>query len=140
MINSKKELIEIFNELQDWEQKYSFIIELGEELKPLSEEFLTPQYKVTGCQSNVWLVPEVKEEKDGTLKIHFQSYSDSQIVRGLIFIVQIIFNNKTPEQILNTDIEKIFNDLSLKRHLSPNRSNGLMEIVKKIKQLASYNK
>ena len=122
------ELSENFELLDDWEDKYRYLIDLGEKLPPFAEECRTDEWKVSGCQSQVWLVPEYK---DG--RIHFRGDSDAVIVRGLIAIVLIVYNDKSPSEIKNIAIEDIFAKLGLQDNLSPSRRNGLMSMVNKIK-------
>ena len=122
------ELSENFELLDDWEDKYRYLIDLGEKLPPFAEECRTDEWKVSGCQSQVWLVPEYK---DG--RIHFRGDSDAVIVRGLIAIVLIVYNDKSPLEIKNIAIEDIFAKLGLQDNLSPSRRNGLMSMVNKIK-------
>ena len=122
------ELSENFELLDDWEDKYRYLIDLGEKLPPFAEECRTDEWKVSGCQSQVWLVPEYKNGR-----IHFRGDSDAVIVRGLIAIVLIVYNDKSPSEIKNIAIEDIFAKLGLQDNLSPSRRNGLMSMVNKIK-------
>lgn len=115
-----------------WEDKYRYIIEIGENLPELSPEFLTEEWKVKGCQSQVWLVPQ--KNADNTLS--FLGTSDAMIVKGLIGIVLSIYNNKTPSEIKSMDIDGIFASLGLREHLSPSRRNGLEAMIEKIKHYA----
>lgn len=128
-----EELIDNFEFLDGWEDKYRYIIELGEKLPVLDVEFHTEEWKVKGCQSQVWLVPS--KNSDGS--ISFSGDSDAMIVKGLIAIVLAIYNNKTAEDIKNTDIENIFSLLGLQEHLSPSRRNGLESMILKIKHYAN---
>jgi cysteine desulfuration protein SufE len=137
-IDSPESLVEAFDELEDWESRYSFIIELGQEFPALADELHAPEYLVHGCQSNVWIIPQVKEV-DGSLRIDFQADSDSQIVKGLIAVLHILYVNKTPEQILALDVEAVFERLALRKHLTPGRSNGLSQMVKRVRQLAELS-
>ncbi len=121
------ELIENFELLDDWEDKYRYIIDLGSKLEPLPQNFYQDEWKVRGCQSQVWLVPE---KKDGCL--FFKGDSDAAIVKGIIAIVLTIFSGKSPDEIKKTDIEEIFNSLGLHEHLSPSRRNGLTAMTEKI--------
>lgn len=125
------ELIENFELLDGWEDKYKYIIELGEKLEPLDEEYRTEEWKVRGCQSQVWLEPEFK---DG--KIRFKGDSDAFIVKGLIAIVLMIYSNKSAQEIKEIEVEEIFAKLGLQEHLSPSRRNGLFSMVEKIKSYA----
>lgn len=121
------ELIENFELLDDWEDKYRYIIDLGSKLEPLPQNFYQDEWKVRGCQSQVWLVPE---KKDG--RLFFRGDSDAAIVKGIIAIVLTVFSGKTPAEIKKTDIEEIFNSLGLHEHLSPSRRNGLAAMTEKI--------
>ena len=127
------ELIENFELLDDWEDKYRYIIDLGAGLPPLEDRFRTEEWKVRGCQSQVWLVPELK---DGILS--FRGDSDAIIVRGLIAVVLTIFKGKTPAEIAALNLDDIFARLGLEEHLSPSRRNGLLSMIEKIRFYASH--
>lgn len=129
-----EELIENFSYLDNWEDRYSYLIDLGNNLENLPEEYKTPEWKVQGCQSQVWLIPQFQ---DG--KIHFLGDSDAILVRGLISIVLIIYNDKSPSEIKSIAIEDIFAKLGLEENLSPSRRNGLMSMVSKIKFYAEQS-
>ena len=133
MIMNTEELIDNFEFLDSWEDKYRYIIELGEKLPELASEFYTDEWKVKGCQSQVWLVPFKND--DG--KINFSGDSDAMIVKGLIAIVLMIYNNKTAEDIKNTNIKNIFSIIGLQEHLSPSRRNGLEAMILKIEHYAN---
>ena len=126
------ELIENFALLDGWEDKYSYIIELGGQLEPLDEAYRTEEWKVRGCQSQVWLEPL----KDGN-KLHFKGDSDAFIVKGLIAIVLMIYSDKSAQEIKEIEVEEIFAKLGLQEHLSPSRRNGLFSMVEKIKDYAA---
>ena len=126
------ELTENFEFLDGWEDKYRYIIELGEQLTPLPEKFKTEEWKVRGCQSQVWLVP-IKND-DG--KIDFMGDSDAMIVKGLIAIVLMIYSHKSPSEIKSVAVDDIFAKLGLSEHLSPSRRNGLISMTEKIKHYA----
>lgn len=126
------ELIENFELLDDWEDKYRYIIDLGAGLPPLEDRFRTEEWKVRGCQSQVWLVPE---KKDG--RLFFKGDSDAAIVKGIISVVLTIFSGKTPEEILQVDVVSLFGRLGLEEHLSPSRRNGLGAMTEKIRYYAS---
>jgi len=117
---------------QDWEDKYRFIIDLGKALPPLDEACKTPANLVRGCQSQVWLVVEMR---GGAM--HFSIDSDAQIVRGLIAIVLAALQDKSPEDIRAFDMEGLFAQLDLLSHLSQTRGNGLRAMVARIRQEAS---
>lgn len=125
------ELIDNFEFLDGWEDKYRYIIELGEKLSPLAAEFHTEEWKVRGCQSQVWLVPQIQDEK-----ISFSGDSDAMIVKGLIAIVLMIYNHKSPTEIKSIAVDDIFAKLGLEEHLSPSRRNGLISMTEKIKHYA----
>ena len=125
------ELIDNFSFLDSWEEKYSYIIELGSHLEPLDEEYRTEEWKVRGCQSQVWLEPKTENGK-----IRFKGDSDAFIVKGLIAIVLMIYSNKSAQEIKEIEVEEIFAKLRLQEHLSPSRRNGLFSMVEKIKGYA----
>lgn len=126
------ELTENFDLLDDWEDKYRYIIDLGGKLPPLEDKFHTEEWKVRGCQSQVWLVPEKKDDK-----LFFKGDSDAAIVKGIISIVLTIFSGKTSEEIKALDIEALFKQLGLQEHLSPSRRNGLSAMTEKIRYYAA---
>ena len=129
---SAEELIEDFAFLDDWEERYRYVIELGKDLQPLTDEEHSPENKVTGCASQVWLVREIHPSEDGRPRLVFRGDSDAHIVRGLIAILLRIFSGKTPEEIASIDAREIFGKLGLNEHLSPQRSNGLFSMVARI--------
>ena len=124
-------LIDNFEFLESWEDKYRDIIELGEKLTPLPEQFHSEEWKVQGCQSQVWLLPQ---KQNGLL--YFMGDSDAMIVKGLIAIVLTIYNNKSPSEIKAVEVDNIFARLGLGEHLSPSRRNGLLAMTNKIKYYA----
>ena len=128
-----EELSENFELLDDWEDKYRYLIDLGEKLPPLSAEYKNDNWIVSGCQSQVWLVPSFGA--DG--KITFAGDSDAAIVRGLIAVVLTIFNGKTKDEIETIDVSSIFVRLGLEEHLSPSRRNGLNAMIEKIRLYAT---
>lgn len=128
-----EEIIDNLTFFDSWEDKYRYIIELGEGLPDLPKEFLTEEWKVKGCQSQVWLVPQ--KNNDNTLV--FLGTSDAMIVKGLMGIVFSIYNNKTSAEIESIDVDSIFASLGLREHLSPSRRNGLEAMIEKIKHYAS---
>ncbi|MBM3264444.1 MAG: SufE family protein, partial [candidate division Zixibacteria bacterium] len=127
-------LIDDFSHLEDWEERYQEIIDLGRKLPPLPDRYKTDEYKVRGCVSQVWLVPRVNDAIPP--KISFIADSDAHIVRGLVALLLMIYSEKSPQEILAVDIESIFNRLELGSHLSPSRSNGFQAMVKKIRGIA----
>ena len=130
------ELIDNFSLFDDWEDKYRYLIDLGEQLPELSPEFKSEEWKVNGGQSQVWLVPEVETQNNKKI-INFRGDSDAAIVRGIVSIVLSIFTHKTPEEIKEIEVENIFAKLGLSEHLSPSRRNGLGAMTEKIRYYAS---
>jgi len=127
------ELAENFSYLNDWEERYAYVIDLGKNLALFPEELKIDLNLVRGCTSRVWLVPEQKE--NGT--VNFIADSDAHIVRGLIAILNVIYNGKSKDIVHNFPIEEYFNQLGLSEHLSPSRRNGFFAMVERIKQLAT---
>lgn len=121
------EIRDDFAFLDDWEDKYRYVIELGKSLPEMPETAKTETNKVRGCVSQVWL----QTSQDNGL-LHFAGDSDAMIVRGLVAILLAIYQDSTPEQILATDAREIFNELGLKDHLTPQRSNGFASMVGRI--------
>jgi cysteine desulfuration protein SufE len=128
------DLVESFDLFDDWEEKYRYIIELGDELDAMPNDLKTEEYRVQGCQSQVWMTAEVVAGEPP--RICFTADSDSMIVRGLIAILMAVYSDRTPQEVLAFDIEETFDILGLRKHLSPSRSNGLYSMVKRIKDLA----
>ncbi|MFC4348748.1 SufE family protein [Kordiimonas lipolytica] len=126
------EILDTFEFLDDWEDRYRYVIDLGRKLPPLDESEMTDDYKVRGCQSQVWLVPEVDAEG----RIHLRGDSDAHIVKGLVALMLLIYSGKTAEEILATDAKGILDQLGLAAHLSPMRANGLFSMVERIRAIA----
>jgi len=129
---SIQDLVDDFEFLDEWEDRYRYVIELGKELEPLSEAEHSPENKVEGCVSQVWLVSETRQNAQGAPIIHFRGDSDAHIVRGLVAILMRLYSGKTPKEILDTDARAIFTSLGLDEHLTPQRSNGLYSMVGRI--------
>ena len=133
--NLQQNLIEDFSFFEDWTQRYEYMIELSKGLEKMDEQMKNDKNIIKGCQSKVWLHAELNEGK-----IKFLADSEAIITRGIIAILLTIFNNRTPQEIIESDanfIEKI----GLKEHLSPNRANGLYSMIKQIKFYAiAFNK
>jgi cysteine desulfuration protein SufE len=119
--------------LDDWEDRYRYVIELGRGLAPLAEALRTDANKVRGCASQVWLATSVKRQGDGTPVFTFQGDSDAHIVRGLIAILFAMYGSKSAEEILATDAQARFEELGLAEHLTPQRSNGFFSMVERIR-------
>lgn len=134
-INDKQqEIVDQMSDLDDWMDRYAYIIDLGNALPPIAEEFKTPQNLIEGCQSRVWLNANLI---DG--KIYFTADSDAIIVKGIISMLIDVLNGHTPAEILDADLWFI-DKIGLAEHLSPTRSNGLAAMVKQMKMYAlAYN-
>lgn len=127
-------IIQNFEILGDWEERYRYVIDLGRKLPGLEERYKTEDNRVKGCVSNVWLVTHVGDDEPHRLE--FEADSDAHIVRGLVAILLTIFSGKTPSEILEIDVRAIFQQLDLEKHLSPSRSNGFFSMVERIQTLA----
>lgn len=131
-INEKQnEIIAEMSELDDWMDRYAYIIDLGNSLPPIAEEYKTPQNLIEGCQSRVWLHADMTD--DG--KVEFTADSDAIIVKGIISMLIEVLSGHTPREILDADLYFI-DRIGLSEHLSPTRSNGLLAMVKQIKMYA----
>ena len=130
-----EELIEEFEELEDWDERYDLIIDLGRELPAFPAELQTEEFLVKGCMSLVWLV--TKFSNDAAKQVEIQADSDSIIVKGLIVILLAHYAGKTAGEIVESDAIELFEKLGLNQHLSPQRRNGLYSMVKRLKQLAA---
>jgi len=131
----QKQIIDEFAIYDDWMDKYSYLIELGNDLKDLDPKDKNEQNLIKGCQSRVWLVAEMI---DG--KINFRGESDAVIVKGLVALLLRVVSGRTPKEIMENNLHFI-DDLGLKQHLSPTRSNGLLAMVKQIRLYAvAYNR
>ena len=126
------QIVDDFSAFDDWMDKYQMLIELGNNLEPLADEFKTPQNLIEGCQSRVWIQADFNEE---TRQIHFTGDSDAVIVKGLVSLILSVFNNQTPDDILNAELYFI-EQIGLREHLSPTRSNGLLAMVKQMRVYA----
>ncbi|MGB7756078.1 MAG: SufE family protein [Salinisphaera sp.] len=122
-----------FELLPDWEERYRYIIDLGRKLEPLEEAERNEATRVRGCMSQVWLVADDSDDD----KLHFRGDSDAHIVRGLIGVLLMIYSDKTPREIAETDINQIFADLNLEQHITMNRRNGLYSMVETIQRSAA---
>jgi cysteine desulfuration protein SufE len=126
------EIINDFSVLDDWEDRYRYIIELGRKLEPLPEEERTQANKVQGCASQVWLSTRVSHE-GGALRFDFKGDSDALIVRGLMALLIALYSGKTAKEIESIDAESLFARLELGSHLTSQRSNGLRSMVARIR-------
>ncbi|MEW4461012.1 Cysteine desulfuration protein SufE [Labrenzia sp. THAF35] len=133
MTTNLSEILETFDFLDDWEDRYKYLIDLGKEMPDLADAEKTDANKVRGCVSQVWLITSIDKTGDGTPVLSFRGDSDALIVQGLVAIVTSLFSGKTAQDILDTDVEGIFAKLGLQEHLTPQRSNGLKSMVGRIR-------
>ena len=129
------EIIEEFNDFDDWMDKYQLLIDLGNDLAPLDEKYKTEDNLIDGCQSRVWVQCDLI---DG--KMQLQAESDALIVKGIVALLLRVLSGHTPQEVLDSDLYFV-NEIGLSEHLSPTRSNGLVAMIKQIRLYAyAYNK
>jgi len=124
------EIIEEFELFEEWTEKYEYLIDLGRALPLIKEELKTEEYLIHGCQSQVWLNAELKEGK-----VFYKADSDAQIPKGIVSLLVRVLSDESPEEIVKTELSFI-DQIGLKEHLSPTRSNGLVSMVKQMKMFA----
>ena len=124
------EIIEEFQDLDDWMDRYQLLIDMGSEQEPLDEKYKTGQNLIDGCQSRVWLQAEFVEGR-----VRFMAESDALIVKGIVALLIRVLDNQTPEDILSADLYFI-ERIGLSEHLSPTRSNGLLAMLRQMKMYA----
>ena len=127
------EIRDNFELLEEWDDRYRYVIELGRTLKPLPEEEHSPENKVQGCVSQVWLSKQLDRDSGGEPRLNYLGDSDAHIVRGLIAILLTLYSGQTPHQILSTDAIAVFDEFGFREHLTPQRSNGLRSMVERIR-------
>ena len=127
------EIRDNFALLEDWDDRYRYVIELGRMLDPMPEAEHSPANKVQGCVSQVWLSKHVDHSEANQPKLKYLGDSDAHIVRGLIAILLTLYSGQTPQQILATDAAQVFNEFGFREHLTPQRSNGLRAMVERIR-------
>lgn len=127
------DVISDFELLDEWEDRYRYLIELGRKLEPLPDAAHTEDNKVRGCASQVWVETKVARE-DGEPVLTFRGDSDAHIVRGLVCLVLALYSGKSAKEILDTDAMDLFQQLGLTAHLTPQRSNGVRSMVERIKR------
>lgn len=131
----QQEIVEEFSGFEDWMDKYAYLIELGNELAPIDPKFRIESNLIRGCQSRVWLHPEFAAGR-----IKFDAESDALIVKGLVALLLRIYSDRTPHEILSSE-PRFIDEIGLRQHLSPTRSNGLLAMVKQMKLYAlAYEK
>lgn len=122
---------EDFSYFDNWEDKYQYLIDLGKKLPRLEDKFKNEDFRVQGCNSNLWVIPQLSEDK-----LTFIGASDSVIVQGLFYLVQYVYNNERPQTILDQPLD-FFDEMGLSSHLGPSRSNGLNSLKKRIFSIAT---
>jgi cysteine desulfuration protein SufE len=127
------EIIDNFALLEEWDDRYRYVIELGRTLAPLDERDRRDANKVQGCASQVWLATRVRPDGAGGPVLNFVGDSDAHIVRGLIAILFAVYSGRHARDILATDAVELFNRLGLREHLTPQRSNGFRSMVERIR-------
>lgn len=133
-MTSVDDIRESFGFFDSWEEKYRFVIDLGKDLPDMPDSEKSEENLVRGCQSQVWLLAGF-DPQSGVMRLSLDS--DAHIVRGLIAIVLAVYDNNTPQQILDYDIEGLFDELDLLKHLSATRGNGLRAMVTRIRDTAA---
>jgi cysteine desulfuration protein SufE len=132
--NAFEELVEDFEFIEDWEDRYRHVIELGKAMEPLDEALKVPATKVDGCASQVWLHVQIE---DGVFR--FEGDSDAMIVKGLIAVLQILYSDLAVSAVLKVDARAEMARLGLNEHLSSQRSNGLRAMIERIRETAQNN-
>lgn len=127
------EIIDNFSLLEEWDDRYRYVIELGRTLEPLPEAAHNDVNKVQGCASQVWLSTAVRGDGNGEPVLSFVGDSDAHIVRGLMAILLALYSERPAREILATDALGVFDRLGLREHLTPQRSNGLRSMVERIR-------
>lgn len=130
---NKDKLLHNFSRCGNWEEKYLYIIELGNHLAPLQANMRIPDHLIAGCQSQVWII--LVSDNNGSIRLYGDS--DAAIVKGLIAIIFILYQDMTPMEILTYDVRPFFSALALTQHLTPSRSQGLEAIVRVIRTQAA---
>ncbi|MCY4278596.1 MAG: SufE family protein [Gammaproteobacteria bacterium] len=126
----QEEIVQTFNFLEDWEQRYEHMIDLGKSLPLIDSKFKTDDFIIKGCQSRVWMHAQLQEDR-----LYFTADSDAIITKGIIAILIEVFSGQKPKDILNTDTAFI-DQMGIREHLSPTRANGLLSMIKQMKLYA----
>ncbi len=133
MLPTIDEIVSNFELLDDWEERYRYVIELGRMMEPLPEAAHTDANKVQGCASQVWLLTTIDAPK-GEPVLHLLGDSDAHIVRGLVALMIALYSGKTASEVLSTDALALFKELGLSEHLTPQRSNGVRSMAERIRR------
>ncbi len=134
-VPSLNELCAEFEALEDWDERYEFLVDLGRQLPPLETRLQNDANRVRGCMSTVWLDLQIGDDPDR--RIHIAADSDSLIVKGLIVLLLAIYENQPAAEVSHIDAAGILKGLGLAQHLSPNRRNGLFAMVGRVQELAA---
>ena len=132
-MTSIDDILADFDVIDDWEERYRYVIELGRGLEPLADADRSEANKVRGCASQVWLATRPERGADGEIRLGFTGDSDAHIVKGLVAIMIAIFSDHTAEEILAIDPEPIFTAISLRDHITPQRANGVNAMIDRIR-------
>jgi len=127
------EIRDNFALLDDWDDRYRYVIELGRMLDPMPQAEHSAENKVQGCASQVWLSKQIDRDDAGGPRLNYRGDSDAHIVRGLIAILLTLYSGRTPREVLATDALAVFDELGFREHLTPQRSNGLRAMVERIR-------
>jgi cysteine desulfuration protein SufE len=133
VITKLDEIVENFDYLDEWEDRYRYLIELGRTLEPLDEAAYCDKNKVRGCASQVWLVIKVLRDEAGSPVLYLKGDSDAHIVRGLVALLLALYSRQTTARILAIDAHGLFEKLGLSTHLTPQRANGVRAMVERIR-------
>ena len=131
-----EEIAETFEFLEDWEERYRHVIDMGKAMAPLDDAFKVPATKVDGCASQVWILPQIDGQGAGAV-FHFQGESDAMIVRGLIAVLHALYDGLNVAEVIGVDAGAELARLGLNDHLSAQRSNGLRAMVERVRSLAA---
>ena len=134
ILEAEQQIINEFSLFDDWMDRYNYIIELGKSMPMIDDKYKTDQYLITGCQSRVWLYAEYE---DG--KVVFSADSDAIITKGIVNLLIRVLSQQAPQDIIDAPLDYI-NEIGLKEHLSPTRSNGLVSMIKQMKMYAMVYK
>lgn len=133
-VNDIDDILETFDLLGDWDQRYQYLVELGEHLEPMPDSARQPHNKVKECMSQVWVQAQPKRERPGA--IDYVGDCDTAIIKGVVALLIKLFSGKSPRAVVETDVDRLFRGLHLEEHLSPNRHVGVYAIVNKMKAQA----
>ncbi len=127
------DIIADFELIDDWEERYRYVIELGRELEPLADSARNETNKVRGCASQVWLETHVKADDNGLPVLVFRGDSDAHIVRGLVYILLSLYSGRSAQDVAALDAQEVFGQLGLTAHLTPQRSNGVSSMIERMR-------